>query len=165
VRRGEDRHAIGAIALDLLFPERAATLGGIALGTPLTEVATRLGEGRVEGGTTVWERELEDPHGNGRQLTLRIGGQLGRAHRLEARLFSRDKLDVDAAWREVKDHLDAALGAPEKQVTGVLTFVWKVPGAYAGLTQGSRYRDDQGRYVLDLATRPADGVRFEGRPT
>ena len=89
---------------------------------------------------------------------MRVGQALARANAIEVSFFSRDKMDVDAAWAKVRDHLDALHGKPAKEVTGLLTFVWTLQGTtFPTLARVSRFKNDQGESVLGMVFKLPDG--------
>lgn len=158
MRAGADRFDVGADVLELLFPGGVPVPLGIALGTPLSELPPTAGWA-LSGGGQAASLEVADPPGNGRRLTVKVGQALGRANALEIHFFSRDKMDVDAAWAKVRDHLDALHGKPSKEVTGVLTFVWTIQRvAYPTVARVSRFKNDQGDSVLGMVFKLPDGA-------
>ncbi len=157
MRAGADRFDVGADVLDLVFPDGTPSPLGVALGTPLAELPTPPAW-TPSGGGSQTSLDLADPPGNGRRLTVRVGQALARANAIEVSFFSRDKMDVDAAWAKVRDHLDALHGKPAKEVTGLLTFVWTLQGTtFPTLARVSRFKNDQGESVLGMVFKLPDG--------
>lgn len=157
VRRGEDRHIVGAEVFELLFPEGAALVRGVGVGQPEADLAQRLGPPAP--GEGPWERTLRpaDPHGNDRRVVLQAqvrrtqGGGAAQVDGINARFLSADRTDIDSAWVLVRAHLEKHHGAPGKEVGNVLTLVWRP--ATGGKVLAARYKDERGENVLELLTR------------
>lgn len=160
MRLGSDRHELGDVVFGMLFPDGVARVRGARVGEPLDALVAREGApARSEGNQVSWALPVEDPAGHGRALHLWGTRIQDKVVTLQARLVSRNRIDIDAAWRPVKDHLDARHGAPAKQVTGVLKLVWTVAGEpHPTVISGCRFRLDDGSHVLDLVQTLADGA-------
>lgn len=158
MRAGADRFDVGAEVLDLIFPEDAPVALGVALGTPLADLPSPP-VWTAGGGGAEAVLEVSDPPGNQRRLTVRVGAVLARANAIEVSFFSKDKMDIDAAWAKVRDHLERLHGKPGKEVTGLLTFVWTLKGAtFPTVGRVARFKNDQGESVLGIVFRLADGT-------
>lgn len=158
MRKGEDRHQVGAEVFELLFPEGAPLVRGLALGSDAAEVEARLGPSTA--GSSPYERTwaVDDPHGNQRRVVVSVAMRLAlplgrtRAEMVTARWLSADRLDIDSAWTKVREHLERLHGRPDKEVGNVLKLIWRVgPGPTRIVT--CRYRDLEGNNLLELVTR------------
>jgi hypothetical protein len=160
--RGKDRFAVGESVCSTLFPEGSGHLLGTRLGDELTELATRAEQAAGPGSPATFTFTVDDPEGKGRVLELRAFHQKGRVNILDGRFYSTDRMDVDSAYRYIRKHLERAHGKPDKELTGVLKFLYDVEAAAPARTSICRYRDDEGRNVLEVATRLKDGVSLPG---
>ena len=135
MRRGQDRHELGATVAATLFPDDAAFLLGIALGTPIADIVARLGTPQDDNGRQRYRLDVPDPADKGRRLDVRIHQQLARAHIVTASFYSSDRIDVDAAYQQIRKHLKGHHGRPDKEMTGVLKFLYSFEGPeFAGVT-------------------------------
>ncbi|MCA9570644.1 MAG: hypothetical protein KC656_22535, partial [Myxococcales bacterium] len=138
-------------------------LRGITLGTPVAEVTAREGAPRLVDGTAELDFPLDDPFENGRRVLVRIHQQIARTHQVAAFFSSRDRLDVDSAYRLVRKHLQGVHGRPDQEKTGVLKFVYTLKDSpHPAKTSVCRYKNDAGDNVLEVATRPDGELRFQG---
>lgn len=158
MRAGSDRFELGEKVFSTLFPEGTGFLRGHRVGAEIGTLVAA--EGPPTPGATSWSFPLDDPFGNERRLTLTAQVVGGRVTALSARLLSKDKLDLDSAWRLIKDHLDKNHGAAGKVVGQLLTFSWQHPGEVPSVTLASRFRNEQGENVLDVQTRLPDGAKL-----
>lgn len=158
MRKGEDRHQIGVEVFELLFPGDVATPRGLSVGDDAAGLGDRLAGAAQGGSPWQWTWTPEDPHGNGRRLTVDVsvrslpaqGGT--RVDAITARWVSSDRLDIDSAWAKVREHLERLHGRPDKEVGNVLKLVWRVSGGPMRLW-AYRYRDMEGRNLLELVTK------------
>ncbi|MCB9682312.1 MAG: hypothetical protein H6733_12670 [Alphaproteobacteria bacterium] len=164
MRPGQDRHTFADEIFALLFPDGAAVPRGIALGATMDSVSAREGQGTPGGGAWRYDFPVDDPHGHGRRVEVKVHVQVDRVTILTACVYSANKIDVDAPYRVIRDHLDACYGKPGKQVGSVLTFVYQVPGELPGVMSICRFKDAQQENVLEVTLRVADGVRITGVP-
>lgn len=160
-RRGSDRFEVGDAVCDTLLPEEAGHLLGVKLGDGLDGVRARFGEPEPGDRAALYRFTLEDPFNNDRRVEVRLFHQNQRVHILDGRFYSNDRMDVDAAYRSVRKQLKAHHGRPGKEMTGVLKFVYEVEDGPAPCrTTICRYRDSEGRNVLEVATKLQDGARL-----
>lgn len=163
MRRAQDRHETGQQILDHLFPEGAAVLRGVHVGAPLADLAAA--GFADEAGTWRYRIGLEDPKGYGREIVVSVQARGSVVGALTARFTSEHRLDHDAAYRLLKTHLAGAHGRPGREVTGVLTFLYDVAGGPVPARIGiCRYRDSEGRNLLEVWARPQDGARLGEGP-
>lgn len=153
MRIGGDRHEVGEKVFQTLFPDGAGTLLGLKPGQDLPSIVAKLGPPAQGGSTSVWTWEVEDPHGSGRRVELMIHLIQQRAVTLTGRLWSRDRMDIDAAYRPIRAHLEKAHGAPGKEVGALLKLVWRHPGPPEHTTRICRYKTEQGQDVMEVETR------------
>lgn len=155
MRKGDDRHEVGADVFAWLFPAegpRGALVRGVALDDDAVALDAALGAS--EGGRWTWRPT--DPHGNGRRVVVEVQQRRGpggtaTVDQLAARFYSADRLDIDSAWTHVRAHLERHHGAPSREVGHVLKLVWPVAGG--AKLAGCRYRDEGGENVLELVLR------------
>jgi hypothetical protein len=156
MRAGGDRFEIGEQVFQMLFPEGATSLLGIGLGVPVDTVTARYGQPSRPGNPAVWDLAVEDPGGQNRRIEVAVHISNTRTGAVSARFYSRDRMDIDTAWRLVKEHLDRCHGAPAKEVGGVLAFVWThAVDNVAATTRGSRFKDQSLENALQIETRPS----------
>lgn len=156
MRRGQDRHAVGEAVCALMFPDEAPTILGASLGSTVTALTERFGE-PSPGSPAVFAFPVEDPVDNKRVLEVRVFHRQGRVHILDGRFYSEDRMDVDSAYRTIRKHLKSAHGKPDKEMTGTLKFLYDVAGPPPCRTSICRYRDAEGRNVLEVSTKVRDG--------
>lgn len=163
MRRGADRHELGADIVALLFPDDAPHLRGLHIGSDADKVPAHLpGAKPVDGGWS-WTHTPDDPHGSGRHVEIRVQTQAGRVAAVTAFVRSQDKMDIDAPYRPIRDLLDGAFGKPERERGGTVVFVWAyMDGAYAVHTRITRYKNEAGINTLEVGCRAAPGVKFQG---
>lgn len=161
--RGKDRHEIGAEAMGLLFPDGVSHIRGIQLGERLPDILAReTAAAHQEGDRLELHFPVTDPDEKGRRVVVRVHQQTMAATSITAFLYSADRMDVDAAYRLVRKHLMKLYGKPEKELTGVLKFLWDLPDQVApARTSVCRYRDnDAGVNILEVATHLKPGARL-----
>lgn len=165
MRRGQDRHELGQIVLDRMFPDGSPFLRGVQLGAELADVSAKEGvEPEIRRDGAVFTYDIEDPLNSGRKLTLELLLIQTRVRALTMRFYSGDKIDVDAPYRLLRKHLNKHHGKPGKELTGVLKFIWQLSGSeFAGNTAVCRYKNDEGIALLEVRTALADGVSL-GNP-
>lgn len=165
MRPGQDRHDVAETITELLFPEDAGHIRGIRVGDPVAEIVGREGTPRTEGNGAIFDFEVDDPFEHGRRVELRVNQQLGRASIVTAFFYSANRLDVDSAYRIIRKRLKAHHGKPDKELTGVLKFIYElVDVPHPSTTSVCRYKDnDSGENVLEVATRAAEGVTFSNQ--
>lgn len=155
MRKGEDRHEVGAEVFAWLFPpdsQRPGLIRGVALDDDAAVLEASLGP--AEGGRWTWCPS--DASGNGRRVVLEVHQRRGPGgtatiDQVSARFYASTRLDVDSAWTPVRAHLERHHGAPARDVGQVLKLVWSVEGV--GRLSACRYQDERGESVLDLALR------------
>lgn len=162
MRRGQDRFVVGDTVRDLLFPTADGHLGGARLGDALAELADRLEQETGVSSPISFPLSVDDEPGHGRRAELRVFHQKGRINILDGRFYSGNRMDVDSAYRAIRRHLEKHHGKPDKELTGVLKFLFDVPAAAPARTSICRYKDDAGENVLEVSTRLKDGERLPG---
>lgn len=162
MRPGEDRHEVGATVLELMFPGGVGHLRGIRVGEELAAVIEREGREPERGqGRATFSYEVQDPNGAGRVLHIELLLQQTRVNNVTARFYSGDKIDVDAGNRLVRKHLEEKFGRPDREMTGVLKFVWSVgDAAVPARTSVCHFRDGDGRALFEVRTALPDGARL-----
>lgn len=138
LRPGMDRHELAAEVADLLVTAEGSVCGLTGVGP--------VGEALFEGARV--DHGVRDPFDNGRRIT----GQATRGFDgqiLQGTLYfrSRDKMDVDSVYQEVRKRLRAH-GSPSREQSQQLVLAWQTP---KGRLAMSRYRDDDGMAVLHLS--------------
>ncbi|HMV69773.1 MAG TPA: hypothetical protein PKA64_23220 [Myxococcota bacterium] len=152
MRIGGDRHEVGERVFQTLFPAGAGTLLGLLPGQDLAAMVAKAGPPALGGATSTWRWELEDPHASGRRVEVAVHLINHRASAITGRFWSRDRMDIDAAWRPIRAHLEAVHGPPGREVGAMLKLVWR-SATPAHVTRICRFKDEQGQDVLEIDTR------------
>jgi hypothetical protein len=162
VRVGSDRFSVGDQVFDRWFPDEVPRIRGWRVGDEVAALVAAEGPpARREDALAEWVFAVDDPGGNERRVVLWAQLIKDRVVTLHARFTSRDRMDVDAAWRPIKDHLDKLHGQPAKQVSGLLKLVWTVADEpNPTVISGCRFREDSGLQVLDVVQTLKDGARL-----
>ncbi len=151
MRLGADRGEVGAATFATWFGEGEGCPLGIAPGASMAVARAQLGESaRAADGHEVYAFSVDDPAGNQRRLELHIRPSASVVAGTRARLISRDRMDLDAAWRPIKEHLDRVHGAPSREVGPVLVFAWRSREGF--VVRASRYRAENGDQLLEVLT-------------
>jgi hypothetical protein len=161
MRIGGDRHEVGERVFQTLFPDGAGTVLGLRPGQDLPSMVAKLGPPAQGGATTMWTWEIDDPHGSGRRVEVGVHLVGQRAMAITGRLWSRDRMDIDAAWRPIRAHLEKVHGPPGKEVGALLKLVWQhPPPPQPHFTRICRYKNEQGQDVLEVDTRLPEGAKL-----
>ncbi|MFM2163098.1 MAG: hypothetical protein RLZZ383_2610 [Pseudomonadota bacterium] len=151
MRLGADRGEVGAATFATWFGEGEGCPLGVLPGASMAAARERWGEPvRLADGHHVYAFPVDDPAGNQRRLELHLRPSGATVSGTRARLISRDRMDLDAAWRPIKEHLDRVHGAPAREVGPVLVFAWRSREGF--VVRASRYRADNGDQLLEVLT-------------
>lgn len=155
MRPGQDRHEHAERVRSILLPADTPGLFGLRPGDMLTDARAAI-EGLVpdgQGGLAA-TLSLPDPFESRRRLEVNIMPERDRVKIVAVKLFSDDRMDIDGPYKDLRRALDGIVGKPDREVSGTLTFIYRVPGAIPSDIRITRYKDAQQNNVLDVTQRP-----------
>lgn len=159
MRAGDDRFEIGERVFGALFPDGVGTPYGLSVGQTLDTITAALGPATRPGNPALWSVPVGDQHG--RRIEVSVHTTQLRAGSIITRFYSTERLDIDSAYRLVREHLEKKHGPPGKEVGQVLAMVWKhPPNPFQAVTKISRFKDANQENVLQVLHQLPDGERL-----
>ncbi len=140
--------------LEFAFPDGAVHVLGLPLGCSSEQARAAL---TARGGGDDWRtrREVGDGHKTrAEEVALTVERQ--RLLSIQASFGSQDRQEVDAGFRKIKNHLDAAVHPNRLERRGhALHYLWRVDGPVPAEISVHRFREmERELAVLKLQCRP-----------